>query len=548
MDLEGVLAPEQIEALEKEYQRRQEEEPIRFWNQDFERRHHKQLEVVKRNERLVAVFGGNRSGKTVAGAVKTVLHALGKSAEPYVEDWHEDDQKWWYENYCHDDPIEAWVASISWDHHRDVIQPEVKNWIPDKILEKSRMPRRSGDVIDFIELPNGSHITFKSYESGRKAFQGKSLDLIWMDEECTVGLWKEIKQRVFDKLGIVLLTMTPINGLTWAYSEVYLNEAQDQEVYTTHFTWDDNPWLDPNEMKRLEATLDESELAVRKYGQFMAVGSTVLDTIQLNERKRELTPPEMTMEWNESGRFVMTPNDGELEIYVPPQQGRFYIIGADVSEGLPSGDNSAASVIDAATAEQVAELTVRVDTTTFTDQLVWLGRYYNTGMIVPERNNNGHAVVQRLDRELMYPNVYLHNDDERLGFPQNARTRPMVIAYLQDFARENPEVFNSRHLLNEGFTFVRNSKGRPEASGKGREGGFKDDRLFAFGIAQLVRDHFGPPLDVIRPSRDNDIAPTDTGEKWIQEDMDEDVEERKFVQFDPSMFVDFPTYNEREEK
>ena len=488
----------------------------------------------------------SNSGKSSVGATGAVLEAMGSLAEPFVQEWCEEDQEWWYERYNKDEPQNIWCATVNWDVQRDILQPEFFKWLPDPIRAKSVEANRRKGVVDFIELPNKTMVTFKSYDSGKDAFQGASLDLAWLDEEPDLGVWAEIKQRVMDKRGRVLLTMTPLKGLTWAYSEIYLNESKDKEIYSVHFTWDDNPWLDKGEIGRLEATMSEDELAARKYGEFMAAGGTVMSKASILERKREVDPPHARMTWSDGGRFTLSP-DGPVEIYELPEKGRHYVIGADVAEGLPSGDNSVLCVIDSSTGVQVAEYAQQVDSTTFTDQMAWLGRFYNTALLAPERNNNGHAVLQRLDRELMYPAVYKHKEDGRLGWPQTVKTRPVVIAYLQDFAREMPEAFNSIHLLNEGLTFVRNARGRPEAAGKGRAGGNKDDRLFAFGIAQAVRDMYGPPLEPINPQHSSQDKKTKAKDPWIERDGDEDAQDGPFVNFDPDAFVNFPMFGEEDE-
>jgi phage terminase large subunit-like protein len=532
------LPPELKKALEAELERRKKEERLRFWNQ--ERRHLKQAAAIQSRKRFQGVFGGNRSGKTVYGAVRTALFCMGANAEPFVQDWCEEDQKMWYDFYGQfKDPVEMWAGTVNWDIHRDITQPELLKWIPQEVLGKSDIVYRRKGVIDYILFPWKTKLGFKSYDSGREAFQGKSLLYLWLDEEPEPDIWYESKMRLMDQKGYATLTMTPLKGLTWTYREIYLNESNDPNVESYQFTWDDNPWLDDSEKARMLASMSEDEISARKFGEFLAAGSSVFNRVQLLKRRRELVnrEPLERMGWNEAGLFVPA-QDGTLEIYKQPEPGRFYIVGADVAEGLPSGDNSVASVIDASTAEQVAEFAGRHDTTTFAKQLDWIGKKYNLAMVAPERNNNGHAVLEHLDKVLLYPVIYLHQDDERLGWPETAVTRPIVISFAQQMIRDAAERINSQGLVDEALTFVRNNRGRPEAAGKGKPGGQKDDRVFAWGIALVVRDMFGPPLAPVKPT--SSLAPKPTPQNpWAHKDKDEDAISDVFAKFDPNQFAAF---------
>jgi phage terminase large subunit-like protein len=60
-----------------------------------------------------------------------------------------------------------------------------------------------------------STIGFKSYDQGRQKWQGAKRDLIWLDEECPMDIYKEALTRtnaVPD--GRLMLTFTPLNGVS----------------------------------------------------------------------------------------------------------------------------------------------------------------------------------------------------------------------------------------------------------------------------------------------------------------------------------------------
>ena len=74
------------------------------------------------------------------------------------------------------------------------------------------------------------------------------------------------------------------------------------------------------------------------------------------------------------------------------------MIGADPAEGNPNSDESAATVLDAESWAQVAELTGKIEPSTFAAYLDELGRWYNGADVMAERNNHGHLLIRELQR------------------------------------------------------------------------------------------------------------------------------------------------------
>ena len=72
----------------------------------------------------------------------------------------------------------------------------------------------------------------------------------------------------------------------------------------------------------------------------------------------------------------------------PPEQGHTYVIGADVAEGLETGDYSCAQVLDRRDLCQVSEWHGHTDPDLFGEELAKLGRLYNSAMIGCEVNNH----------------------------------------------------------------------------------------------------------------------------------------------------------------
>ena len=109
--------------------------------------------------------------------------------------------------------------------------------IPPRLI--ANVVRASGGVancldtvyVQHVEKHHGapmlSEIGFKSYDQGRRVFQGAEKHLVWLDEEPPDGaeqqeaqaqgssdIWTECLLRTMTTSGLVLATFTPLRGYT----------------------------------------------------------------------------------------------------------------------------------------------------------------------------------------------------------------------------------------------------------------------------------------------------------------------------------------------
>jgi phage terminase large subunit len=120
---------------------------------------------------------------------------------------------------------------------------------------------------------------------------------------------------------------------------------------------------------------------------------------------------------------------------------------------------------------------------------------YSNALLGVEINNVGHSIVNTLLNVTFYPNLYYHDqynaeagkNETKPGWPTNLNTRPIMVDTLIEGIRESVWKINDANLIMEMKTFVKNSKGKPQAMGKGTQGGCKDDRVFGYGIGQQMR-------------------------------------------------------------
>ena len=133
--------------------------------------------------------------------------------------------------------------------------------------------------------------------------------------------------------------------------------------------------------------------------------------------------------------------------------------------------------------------------------LVNIAQEYNEAVLVVENNNIGWAAIQQIiDRD--YQNLFYMSKDLKWvdtqrqasnkiyrqekqmvpGFTMSMKTRPLIVAKLEEFFREKLVKVNSKRLIDELFVFIYNGQ-RAEAMS-----GYNDDLVISYGIALWIRE------------------------------------------------------------
>ncbi len=312
-----------LKKIENELKSRQEKNKILLYNKNppF---HNKQIAFHKAPQTNRWVFGGNRSGKTECGAVEVIYMARG--IHPYRKNKKS---------------VTGWVVSLSQQVQRDVAQTKIlhylnPDWIVDIVMLSGKKDNPKNGVIDFITIKNVSgkisKIGFKSCDQGREKFQGASLDFVWFDEEPPFDIYSECLMRVLDKKGDIFGTMTPLKGLTWVYSHIYLNPTGSKNIWCEFMQWEDNPYLDKNEIEKLQATMSKEELESRKYGKFAT--SEGLVYTEFDEQVNVIEPFNFPAEWQDN--ISIDPglnNPLSCHFYCVDYDGNIYVVGEHFEAG-----------------------------------------------------------------------------------------------------------------------------------------------------------------------------------------------------------------------
>jgi phage terminase large subunit-like protein len=161
------------------------------------------------------MMAANRIGKTFGiGGYETALHLTG-----LYPDW------WVGHRFCQ--ATEWWVAGDTAETTRDIVQAALMGPLGDLgtglipadtiIGEPSKRSGVSG-AIDTARIRHTSGavslLGFKSYDQGRRKFQGTAKHGIWLDEEPPADVYDECMLRLMTTDGLMLCTFTPIEGLT----------------------------------------------------------------------------------------------------------------------------------------------------------------------------------------------------------------------------------------------------------------------------------------------------------------------------------------------
>ena len=180
-------------------------------------------------------------------------------------------------------PITAWACGTTSTTARDIVQfklignPEDygTGLIPEKYIIKTT-PKAGGvpnavDTILVKHISGGiSRCKIKSYAEGRKSFEGTEQDIIWLDEECPMPIYTECITRTMTTNGLIMLTFTPLEGLTDTVLQFMPNgkieDVQDGSKFLIQATWDDAPHLTKEQKDKLWAALPPHQRDARSKG------------------------------------------------------------------------------------------------------------------------------------------------------------------------------------------------------------------------------------------------------------------------------------------
>ena len=284
--------------------------------------------------------------------------------------------------------------------------------------------------------------------------------------------------------GRCIALSTPNGVGNWFHQTYVDSEEGNNDFKHTCLPWQVHPDRDDAWFDKETRNMSRRQIAQELECNFNMSGETVIHTEDIEKMSKTVCSPEHKAGFDRNYYI--------WEDFDPTQS---YLLVADVARG-DGKDYSAFQVINVTQMTQAAEYQGKVDLDTYAMFLADVGKTYGGCLLVVENNNVGYAVLTKLE-EAGYPNIYYSvkathefvdsssarsNNRAILGFTTSMKTRPLIIAKLEEFIRNDLITITSNRLYNELKTFVWNN-GKPEAMR-----GYNDDLVMSMAIACWVRD------------------------------------------------------------
>ena len=248
--------------------------------------------------------------------------------------------------------------------------------------------------------------------------------------------------------------------------------------------WDAHPDRDQEWFENETKNMSRRQIAQELECNFNMSGETVFHSDDLNVIENGLVEPK-----------YKTGFDRNFWIWEEYQEGSTYLLSADVARG-DGQDYSTFHIFKIETMEIIGEYQGKATPDLFANMLNETGKEYGKCMVVVENNTVGWTVLSKL-QEFNYPNLFYSYKSTHeyvdpatgeqasnavMGFSMTSKTRPLVLAKLEEFIRNKLVTVYSRRTLNEMKTFVW-QYGKPQAMR-----GYNDDLTVALAIGCWVKD------------------------------------------------------------
>lgn len=226
---------------------------------------------VGRDKRVRLALCANRTGKTTTmGGYEVACHLTGIYPP-------------WWEGRRFSKPVRVWAAGDTAKTTRDAIQEKMIGPWDDRgtglilgdclgTVSPKQGIANAAEIVQVKHVSGGnSTLVFKSFDQRREAFQGTEQDIIWLDEECPQDIYEESLTRTLTNNGMVILTFTPLQGLT-PLIEGFLEGGSIEDPKnneTKHVilaSWDDVPHINEQAKRDLLAEYQPYQRDARSKG------------------------------------------------------------------------------------------------------------------------------------------------------------------------------------------------------------------------------------------------------------------------------------------
>ena len=357
------------------------------------------------------------------------------------------------------------------------IMKNLPEWI---VISEISIDNRSS-----FELSNGSQIQAAS--TSGDAGRSEALSLLVIDEAAHVENLDELWAGLYPTIstgGRVIALSTP-NGVGNWFHKTYSEAAEGtNDFHPIILPWDVHPDRDQEWFDKETRNMSRREIAQELECNFNTSGESVIHPDDIAWIESTVCEPK-----------YRTGFDRNLWIWEQYQADCSYLLVADVARG-DGADYSVFHVIKLETMEVVAEYQGKPNLDMYASVLLQTGKEFGNCLLVVENVGIGISVLEKLI-DLQYPNLYYsvkgsheyidgyqaeNNNSAVPGFTTSSKTRPLIVAKLEEFVRNKLIKVQSVRFSNELRTFIWH-KGKPQAMR-----GYNDDLTMALAIACWVRD------------------------------------------------------------
>lgn len=336
-----------------------------------------------------------------------------------------------------------------------------------------------------FELDNGSQV--KSISTSGDAGRSEALSLLVIDEAAIIDgldyLWAGLYPTLSTGGDCIVLS-TP-KGVGNMFHKLYTEAEQEiNDFNPIKLTWDVHPERDQAWFEKETRNMKKTEIAQELLCNFNMSGATLVEGDDLEKIYEMCSKPK-----------YKTGYDRNLWIWEQFNTDGSYFLVADPARG-DGADYSAIQVFDSKTMNQAAEYQGKLPLDMFASLIMDVSKEYGNCLTIVENNSIGLSVITKL-QEMGHPNLYWSkkNTHEQVnsvlvedqsgvicGFTNTVKTRPLIIAKLEEFIRNRVIKINSLRLANELKTFIWKS-GKAQAMRT-----YNDDLVMACAIACWIRD------------------------------------------------------------
>ena len=376
-----------------------------------------------------------------------------------------------------------------------------------------------------------STIRLFSDMEGWEVLQGAAYIMGHFDEHIGEDFFNEAIQRTqtAGPESCLIVTGTPLHGHeAWEHqrlTKLHMDGAPANRIDPDNAA--SPPFVSLHEIDQFEAGLvppekirmtmkimDEFEIESRIYGRPAPLAKNpVFDRKVLAELRAEVTDPVRgnLRVIDDTSIFDITEttlidfnqeDDGPLRIWYPPVPGCQYIVAVDTAKGLAGGDASCASVLEYYKSGVSHKLTLVaqyhgwINPLDYAYEVFKLAVHYNSALTAIELTGGyGEAVMLRMRQDFCYWNLFRdeanhaqakHSMDSRYGVETNMRTKPFMVAALQQFVKDRAIDVPCEATISEMVAFEQERTQSGLTTRYRGVGGAHDDRVMSLVIGASV--------------------------------------------------------------